>query len=77
MLSILNSSNTNSNHSSSVNNEHYPVNLVRGHLKLDDTLHSERMMDIYEEGSEHRFDKKRIILNVGGVRHGKYKSINY
>ena len=70
MFSVLNSSNTKFNHSSSVNSEHIALTL-RGRHKHEESACVARLMDIYEEGSAHRFDQKRITLNVGGVKHGE------
>ena len=68
MLSVINS-NINSFHSSASAGDHHNRQEYR-HDHLPDleerTVH---MMDIYENGD--CFDQKRIILNVGGVKHGK------
>lgn len=66
MLSVINSSNS---FHSSVSGDHHLNHHNQRHDHMPDieerTVH---MMDIYENGD--CFDQKRIILNVGGVKHG-------
>ncbi len=72
MFSVINSSNKHFNNSSSLNKEHHGGNQIRHeHLPLEDRDRVIKMISIYEENTNFRFDLKRITLNVGGVRHGE------